>query len=165
MDIFSHLFAVKIVMFVWKDKINIKEAGDCPFFLMGAYGGDRLSICQVGIEEAFAKKSSFVSNQVLTKRRFGCQMQERKKNCFDDIFCSYLKSIIILNIEKAFKKPLWQYLILFYSVNCFNMFHKNWEAVDLNPDPLLSSVDCATPTAWSLSNLPRAGCLKSKNLR
>ena len=33
MDIFSHLFVVKIAMFVWKDKKNEKEAGDCPFFI------------------------------------------------------------------------------------------------------------------------------------
>ena len=30
MDIFSHLLVVQIVMFVWKDKINEKEAGDGP---------------------------------------------------------------------------------------------------------------------------------------
>ena len=30
MDIFSHLFVVKIVMFVWKDKNKLKEAGNCP---------------------------------------------------------------------------------------------------------------------------------------
>ena len=31
MDIYSQLFAVKIAMFVWKDEINWKEAGDGPF--------------------------------------------------------------------------------------------------------------------------------------
>ena len=34
LDIFSHWFDVKIVLFVWKRlKINEKEAGDGPFFL------------------------------------------------------------------------------------------------------------------------------------
>ena len=33
LDIFSHWFVVKIVLFVWKrPKINKKEAGDGPFF-------------------------------------------------------------------------------------------------------------------------------------
>ena len=31
MDIFSHLFAVKIVMCIWKDEQNEKEAGIGPF--------------------------------------------------------------------------------------------------------------------------------------
>ena len=30
-DIFSHIFVVKNVMFVWKDENKQKEAGDCPF--------------------------------------------------------------------------------------------------------------------------------------
>ena len=30
-SVLSHLFAVKIVMFVWKDENNQKEAGDGPF--------------------------------------------------------------------------------------------------------------------------------------
>ena len=28
---FTHIFIVKIVMFVWKDGNKLKEAGDCPF--------------------------------------------------------------------------------------------------------------------------------------
>ena len=32
MDIFSHWFVVKIVLFVWKDENKQKEAGVGPFF-------------------------------------------------------------------------------------------------------------------------------------
>ena len=32
MDIYLHIFVVKIVMFAWKTEINVKEAGMAHFF-------------------------------------------------------------------------------------------------------------------------------------